>query len=119
MKVLLEVGRNFLGHQIINVAKLVSQSTSEGDGASHDRTTFTIGDTSLAGSTRITRENNVRSNKALVSRPVFRIGVELALQRGRQQQPVYLSNTTHQEDMDEEGTFGSVLPAAQVSISVK
>ena len=80
MKIVLEVGRNFVGRQVINVAKLVSQRASKGDCTSHDSTTFAIGDTFLARSTRVARKNDMRPNKILVGSPVIGVGVEFALQ---------------------------------------
>jgi len=98
VEITLEVGRNFLRLQVINVTKLVSQSTSKGDGASHDSATFAIGDTSLARSTRVACENDMRSNKVPVCRPVVGVGVEFT-----------------QEDVDEESTLNGVLLYTYIS----
>jgi len=119
VEITLEVRRNFFRLQVINVAKLVSQGPSKGDGTSYDSTTFAIGDTFLARSTRVACEDDMRPDKILVGRPVIGVGVEFALQRVRQWQRVRPSRTTHQEEVDEEGTLNSVLPAAQVSHAVK
>ena len=81
MKIALEVGRNFLGRQVVNVAELVSQRASQGDCTGHDSTTFAIGDTFLARSTRVARKNDVRPNKVLFGSPVIGVGVEFALHR--------------------------------------
>lgn len=59
VKVVLQVGRDLLGTQVINVAQLVSQGTSERDGSSYNSTTFAIGDTFLARSARVAREHDV------------------------------------------------------------
>ena len=115
VEITLEVGRNFHGRQVINVAKLVSQCTSKGDCASYDSTTFAIGDTFLARSTRIACEDDVRPDEILVGRPAIRVSVEFALQLMCQYAHICPSTATHQEDMDEEGTLNGILPAAQVS----
>lgn len=84
MEITLEIGRNFLGLQVINVAKLVSQSTGKGDCTSYESTSFAIGDTFLARSTWVACEDDVRPDEILVGRPVIGVGVEVALQHVRQ-----------------------------------
>jgi len=59
MKIILEIGRSVLGIQVVNVAKLIPQGTGKWDSTSHDGTTLAIGDTFLARSTRVARENDM------------------------------------------------------------